>query len=177
MCPVDHQAMNGQVERVQGVLAAKMRALLMDGRLDSKYWPLALETAMYLTNRTPHESLGGLSPIEKSTGKKPDLGRTRIFGCTAYMQIPKAGRKGKLSDVAWQGILVGYSTQSPEWVILEPRTGNLRRAYSVTSDDNVPCNTVNKGNVVNTEDSVDTDNDPIISDNMVEKSCDNYHSF
>ncbi len=77
--------MNGQVERLQGVLAAKMRALLIDGRLDSKYWSLAFETATYLTHRTPHESFVGLSPIEKSTGKKPDLGRTRIFGCTVYV--------------------------------------------------------------------------------------------
>ncbi len=59
--PVDHQAMNRQVERVIGLLAAKTRALLMDKGVDQKYWPLALEVASYLLNRMPHESLGGLS--------------------------------------------------------------------------------------------------------------------
>ncbi len=92
-CPIDHQAMNGQVERVQGILVAKTRALLMDSGMNNKFWPLALETATYLLNRTPHESLEGLSPLEKSTGQRPDLSRTRVFGCTAYVQVPKASSK------------------------------------------------------------------------------------
>ncbi len=131
-CPIDHQEMNGQVEKAQGVLAAKTRALLMDGGMEGSFWPLAMETATYVINRTPHESLGGLSPLEKSTGRKPDLGRIRVFGCTAYVQVPKVQRRGKLSDVAWKGVLVGYSTQSPEWLIFDSKSGTIRNAYSVT---------------------------------------------
>ncbi len=131
-CPVDHQAMNGQVERAQGLIAAKMRALLRDGNLNERYWPLALETAVYLLNRTPHDGLGGITPIEKGTGQKPDVSRLKVFGSKAFVQIPKADRKGKLSDTAWVGMMVGYSTQSPEWVILDPRSNRLRNAYSVT---------------------------------------------
>ncbi len=44
-CPVDHQAMNGQVGRVQGLLAQKVRTLLASGNLHVKYWPLAIQTA------------------------------------------------------------------------------------------------------------------------------------
>ncbi len=130
-CPVDHQGMNGQVERVIGVLAAKTRALLMDKDVEQKYWPLALETAAYLFNRMPHESLNGMSPLQKSTGRKPDHSRLRVFGCKAYVQIPKPQRKGKLDNTAWIGAMVGYSMQSPEWIILDMRTGRLRNAYSV----------------------------------------------
>ncbi len=130
-CPVDHQAMNGQVERVIGVLAAKTRALLMDKDVEQKYWPLALETAACLFNRKPHESLNGMSPLQKITGRKPDHSRLRVFGCKAYVQIPKPQRKRKLSNTAWIGAMVGYSTQSPEWTILDTRTGRLRSAYSV----------------------------------------------
>ncbi len=108
MCPVDHQSMNGQVERAQGVLAAKTRALLMDSGMEKSFWPLAMETATFLMNRTPHESLGGLSHLEKSTGNRQDLSRVRVFGCMTYVQIPKAQGKGKLSDVTWKGTLVGY---------------------------------------------------------------------
>ncbi len=49
--------------------------------------------------------------------------------------MPKDHRRGKLSNVAWEGTLAGHSTQSPEWAILDPRTGNLRKAYSVTFDE------------------------------------------
>ncbi len=66
-CPVDHQQMNGQVERVIGILAKKVRALLRDHHVPVQYWPLALETASYLYNRTPHSKLRGVSPFEQAT--------------------------------------------------------------------------------------------------------------
>ncbi|MCP4255445.1 MAG: hypothetical protein GY775_18990, partial [Candidatus Scalindua sp.] len=31
--------------------------------------------------------------------------------------------------------MVGYSTQSPEWIILDPKSRRLRNAYSVTFDE------------------------------------------
>ncbi len=130
-CPVDHQAMNGQVERVQGLLARKVRALLASGNLHTKYWPLALQTAAYLLNRTPHTSIGGRTPLEAATGSIPNLENARIFGCAAYVQIPKVLRKGKFAETAWRGIMIGYSTNSPEWLILNPRTNKIRKAYSV----------------------------------------------
>ncbi len=55
MCPTDHQAMNGQVDRAQSILAAKTRALLMDSGMEKSFWPLAMDTATYLINRTPHD--------------------------------------------------------------------------------------------------------------------------
>ncbi len=130
--------MNGQVEREIGIVAAKTRALLMDKKTPKKYWPLAMETATYLLNRMSHESLGGVAPLEKSMGEKPNLGKARVFGCKAYVQVPKAQRKGKLSNTAWTGMMVGYSTQSPEWIILDPRSKRLRSAYSVTFDEDIP---------------------------------------
>ncbi len=33
---------------------------------------------------------------------------------------------------------MGYSTQLPEWIILDPRPGRLRNAYSVTFDEEKP---------------------------------------
>ncbi len=81
--------MNGQVERVQGLLASKIRALLRDSGLDKSFLPFAMDVATYLLNRLPHDGRDELSPIEKSTGNKPDLSRLRIFGCKAYVQIPK----------------------------------------------------------------------------------------
>ncbi len=107
----------------------------MGKQTSKKYWPLALEAATYLLNRSPHESLGGMSPLEKSTGERPDLSRARVFGCKAYVQIPKSQRKGKLRNTVRTGIMVGYSTQSPEWIILDPKSRRLRNAYSVTFDE------------------------------------------
>ncbi len=49
---------------------------------------------------------------------------------------------------------MGYSTQLPEWIILDPRPGRLRNAYSVTFDEEkpgLPEITDNDENVVNTD--------------------------
>ncbi len=135
-CPVDHQAMNGQVERVQGLIVSKSRAILEDEPIPKKYWPLAMETAAYLLNRTPHTALNGKTPLEECTGEVPDLSRARVFGSTAYVQIPKRDRRGKFERTAWKGIMVGYSTCSPEWLILDPASGTIRKAYSVIFQEN-----------------------------------------
>ncbi len=42
-CPVDQQAMNGQAERAIGILAAKIRALLLGARMHTKFCPLEME--------------------------------------------------------------------------------------------------------------------------------------
>ncbi len=136
-CPVNHQEMNGQVERMIGILATKMRSLLGTMEVPSKYWPLAIVTAAYLLNRTPSVALGGRTPLEAGTGEKPDLRKLKVFGYKAFVQIPKPQRRGKLKPTAWQGMMVGYSTTSPEWIILDTRTNTLRNAYSVVFSEHV----------------------------------------
>ncbi len=69
-CPVDHQAMNGQTERSQGILASMTRAMLRARQVPVKYWPLAMKTAAYLRNRTPHDSINGGLPIVRALGKQ-----------------------------------------------------------------------------------------------------------
>ncbi len=114
--------MNGQVERMIGIIESKIRAIVSDHDIPSKYWPLALHTITYILNRTLPSALKGLSPLQFATGREADLSRARVFGCRGYVQIPKPQREGKLRNTAWQGVLVGYSTSSPEWIILNPGT-------------------------------------------------------
>ncbi len=114
-----------------GILAVKTRSLLGTMDVPSKYWPLAMITAAYLLNRTPSAALMGRTPLEVSAGEKPDLMKMKVFGCKAFVQIPKPQRRSKLNPMAWQGMMVGYSTNSPEWITLDSRTNNLRKAYSV----------------------------------------------
>ncbi len=131
-CPIDHQVMNGQFERVIGIIALTVRAMLRDHNVPTKYWPLALDAATYLLNRTPHSALQGLTPLQLATGKEPDLSKAKVFGCKAYVQVPKENRWEKFGNTAWLGAMVGFSTDSPEWIILDPRTNTLRKGYSVT---------------------------------------------
>ncbi len=46
------------------------------------------------------------------------------------------GRGGKGQDVRWKGIFVGYSPHSPEWLIFDPRSGNVRASSNVRFAEN-----------------------------------------
>lgn len=79
-------------------------------------WAEAYNTAIYLLNRSPHKSLGDLTPEEAFFGEKPQLTHLRIFGCVTYSQVAKEKRT-KLDPTAEKGIFVGYSETSKAYRI------------------------------------------------------------
>ncbi len=129
--PPSCQAMNGQVEKDQATLAESARAMLRGKNIPDKYWPLALQTAAFIKNRTPHDALGGRLPVEAGTGDTLEPRRLYTFGCTAYVQIERGLRDGKGGDVRWKGMFAGYSLESPAWLILDPCSRRVREAYHV----------------------------------------------
>ena len=51
-----------------------------------------LHTACYLVNRSPSSVLGDKTPQEVWTGKEPSLTHLKVFGCDAYVHVPKENR-------------------------------------------------------------------------------------
>lgn len=101
--------MNGTSERFNRTLVEKSRAMLEDSRVDKKFWGQAIQTAAYLTNRSPSSALPpDVTPYEQWEGKKPDVSKLRAFGCPVYAHVPKELRK-KLDPKAWKGIFLGYT--------------------------------------------------------------------
>jgi hypothetical protein len=49
-------------------------------------------TACYLVNRSPSSTLVGKTLHEVWTGKKPSLEHIRLFGCDAYLHVPKENK-------------------------------------------------------------------------------------
>ena len=76
----------------------------------------ACNTIVYLQNRSPHRALGNVTPKEAFSGKKPDVGHFRIFGCLTYSYVPKENRT-KLEPTADNEIFVGYSETSKYYQI------------------------------------------------------------
>ena len=48
-----------------------------------------METTCYLVNRSSSSTLEDKTPQEVWTGKKPSLSHLRVFGCDAYVHVPK----------------------------------------------------------------------------------------
>ena len=80
---------DGVSEHTNRTVAEKLRSLMTESGLPKKLWPIGLQTVIYLKNRSPTEALDGVTPIEACNNEVPDLSKLRIFGCTAYVHIPK----------------------------------------------------------------------------------------
>jgi transposase InsO family protein len=78
---------NGLAERKNRHLCETMRSLLFSARLPTFMWEETARTENYISNRTPHQALHRIIPLETFIGKVPDISHLRIFGCTSYIHI------------------------------------------------------------------------------------------
>ena len=86
----------------------KAQALRLDACLPPSWWEFAVNTATHLYNCTPVHRLTWRTPYELLYGKVPDIGHLRVFGCGAYVHIPKDARVNKLSPRGELMIFLGY---------------------------------------------------------------------
>ena len=105
---------NGVAERQNRTLVESVRAMLTQVKLPKKFWVEALNTAVYLRNRSPTKAVNHATPFEAWTGDKPDVSHLFSFGCTAYAHIPKDERK-KLDSKARKCIFLGYGTETKRY--------------------------------------------------------------
>ena len=99
----------------------KARSMLSGTGLGHELWAEAVETARYLVNRSPSSALEDKTPHEVWTGKKPSLSRLRVFGCDAYVHIPKEKRT-KLDSKYERHILIGYKDGLKGYKLWNPET-------------------------------------------------------
>eukprot|EP00253_Pinus_taeda_P029027 PITA_29027 len=97
---------NGVAERMNKTLMERARSMLSGAGLGQEFWAKAVQTACYLVNRSPSSSLEDKTPQEVWNCKKPSLSHLRVFGCDAYVQVPKEKRT-KLDSKSKKFIFVG----------------------------------------------------------------------
>jgi len=66
-----------------------------------------VDTACYLVNRSLSLALDDKTPQEVWTSKKPSLSHLRVFGCDAYVHVPKE-KQTKLDIKSEKCIFIGY---------------------------------------------------------------------
>jgi hypothetical protein len=67
----------------------KARCMLSGVGLGQEFWAEVVGTTCYLVNRSPSSALGDKTPQEVWTGKEPSLTHLKVFGCDAYVHVPK----------------------------------------------------------------------------------------
>lgn len=84
----------GVSEHANRTIIEKARSILEGSHLPKPYWGEAVNTAIYLKNRSPTPGLRNKIPEELWTGEKVNPSQLRVFCCEAHIFIPK-DKKGK----------------------------------------------------------------------------------
>ncbi|CAM9968021.1 unnamed protein product, partial [Ectocarpus fasciculatus] len=121
---------NGVSERDGQTLTTITRCLMKDGAFPPTLWRELMMTAVYLSNRSPHSALGGVTPYFKMYGKEADLSCLRVIGARSFVHHERYTKK--LSDRAFEGKLCGFSRDSKAYRIYNPATGNVVESRNVT---------------------------------------------
>ena len=110
---------NGVAERANRTIVEKARCMLQEYGMNHEFWAEAVNTAVYLKNRSPTQALSNSTPFEAWSGKKPNVAHLRPFGCKAYAHIPIQKRR-KLDSKTIEGIFVGYCGHSKAYRVYDP---------------------------------------------------------
>ena len=93
-------------------LAESARSIIAHAKLPNMYWAEATSTAVYLRNRMPTTAIiENKTPYELWCGRKLNVSRLRVFGCTAYVHVPDSERR-KLDKKPQKLHFVGCSRTS-----------------------------------------------------------------
>ena len=129
-CPY-HPQQNGVSERLNKTLLNKIRSLLLKSSRPHRMWGEVLLTANYLKNRSPTAVLN-ITPFEMWTGKSLRLNHLKVFGCLAFVQIPKEKQKSKLSCKAEPLVFVGYDENEKSYKLKRLNNDKIVRSHHVT---------------------------------------------
>ncbi|GBM93466.1 Retrovirus-related Pol polyprotein from transposon TNT 1-94 [Araneus ventricosus] len=110
---------NGRSERDMRTIVESARSMMYSKELPLYVWSQAVNTAIYILNRTPTSQAPDSTPHELWTGKSTSLNHLRIFGSEAYMHVPENLRK-KLEPNSKKVIFVGYEKESKNYRLFDP---------------------------------------------------------
>ena len=144
------QQQNGVAERSNRTILEKARTMLIHANLSKSHWAEALNTAIYLANRTPTSSLPDhKTPYEAWHGRKPDMQHLRVFGCTVWVLDHKP--KGKMDPRGWKGTFMGYGNGKNQYRVWNGSTVLIRRDVvfeeTMNGNDNTPTEEENRTNI------------------------------
>ena len=89
--------------------------------LPPSFWQDAVETALHIYNRRPMRHLDWSPPISKWNGETPDVSYFKVFGCLAYVFIPKEDCQNKLLTKAEEATFIGYEKGTKGYRFWSPK--------------------------------------------------------
>ena len=97
---------NGVSERLNRTIMEAVRSMIFHSGVPLELWAEAVNTAVYVHNRSPTSALKNATPYEYWFQKKPDVSNLRVFGCVAHYWIPD--KRQKLDPKSRKAVFIGY---------------------------------------------------------------------
>lgn len=98
-------------------------------------WGEAVSHSVYVLNRVTIKALKDCTPYEMWTGRKPQMGYLKVFGCVGHMKVMK-GQLKKLEDRSKMVVYLGTEKGSKAHRLLDPETGKLLVSRDVIFEEN-----------------------------------------
>ncbi|CAK9821232.1 Retrovirus-related Pol polyprotein from transposon TNT 1-94 [Anthophora plagiata] len=122
---------NGRAEREIRTLVESARSMIHAKNVDKRLWTEAVNTACYVLNRTILKAGETITPFEKWFKRKPVIKHLKMFGSTAYLNIPKEKRQ-KFDAKSKQVIFVGYEGESTNYRLWDNDLNKIKISSDVT---------------------------------------------
>ncbi|KAD6119895.1 hypothetical protein E3N88_11166 [Mikania micrantha] len=126
--------LNGLAERMNRTLAERVRCLFSHAGLPNSFWGEALNTAVHVINLTPCVPLSFDVPDRVWRGKDVSYNHLRVFGCKAFVHIPKDERS-KLDVKTKPCIFLGYGQDEFGYRLYDPVLKKLPQSGDETQVD------------------------------------------
>jgi len=122
--------LNGLAERMNRTLIERTRCLLSHSKLPKAFWGEALVTAAYVLNHSPCVPLQYEAPEKIWSGRDISYDQLRVFGCKAYVHVPKDERS-KLDVKTRECVFIGYGQDMLGYKFYDPVQKKLVRSRDV----------------------------------------------
>ena len=111
------------------------RTMLCETNLPKHLWAEAINTACHVLNRLSIRSILKKTPYEFLYGKQPFVFHFHPFGCKCFIHSNGKDNLGKFDAKSDKGILLGYSSNSRAYRVLNKRTKCVEESMHVVFDD------------------------------------------
>uniref|UniRef100_T1IY17 Retroviral polymerase SH3-like domain-containing protein n=1 Tax=Strigamia maritima TaxID=126957 RepID=T1IY17_STRMM len=119
-----------------GTMFDSVHAMLAETGLPHRLWAELSLTFAYLKNRSPHSSLDFKVPYVKWKQRRLSLRHLKRPGTKCFVYHTAPGR-GKLEDLAWVGVLVGYAFGTRGYRVWDPATDRVVQTKHVKIDETI----------------------------------------
>ena len=103
-------------------------------KLATNLWDEAMNATVYIQNRVSHRSMKGKTPFKAYFGHKPDVSYLRVFGSTAWAQIP-LDKRMDLQPQSIECMFIGYPNEYKGFKLLDIKTKHIIIERSVMFDE------------------------------------------